>query len=100
MNLFKRIEKKIAKLERNIERKQKQIEKLRIEWKKHRVTVYYFISQRERIEEKINAMMLKVRVLKDEMVKKKRKAKNGKKERKIILNGIKNMKILKIKEVK
>ena len=72
MILFKIMEKKITKLERNIEKKQKQIEKLRIEWKKHRVTVYYFIYKKERIEEKINIINLKIKVLREEMTEKKK----------------------------
>ena len=72
MNLLKRIEKKIAKLKRNIEKKQKQIEKLRTECKKHMIADYDFISQKKCIEDKINAMKFKVRALRDEMVKKKK----------------------------
>ena len=72
MILISRMEKKIAKLEKNIEKKQKQIEKLRTECKKHMIADYDFISQKKCIEDKINAMKFKVRIMRDEMVKKKK----------------------------
>ena len=102
MSLPERMERKIAKLERNIEKKQKQIEKLRVECEKHMILDYDFISEKKHIEEKIKAMTLKVKVLRDEIAEKKKrgKEKNGKKGRKLFLNGAKNMKILKLKEVK
>jgi hypothetical protein len=107
MLLLKRMEKKIAKIIKNIEEKQKQIEKLRIEYKKHMLADYDFISQKKRIEDKIRDMNLKLGVLRDEMVKKKKHQDEKAKEReeqkrreKNYFECCKNMKILKIKEVK
>lgn len=103
MSLLKRMEKKIAKIIKNIEKKQKQIEKLRIKYKKHMITDYDFISHKKRIEDKIRVMNFNLGVLRDEIEKKKKHQKEKAKERekkKIILNGVKNMEILKKKEVK
>ena len=72
MGLFKRMEKKVPKLERKIEKKQKQIEKLRAEYNECMIADYDFISQKKRIEEKIKAMRIKVRILRDEIARKKR----------------------------
>jgi hypothetical protein len=73
MNLPKKLEKKIEKIERNIEKKHKQIEKLRLECKKHIIADYDYISQKKRIEEKINNMNFRIRALKGETAKKKRR---------------------------
>jgi len=67
-----RLEKKIAKLEKNIEKKQIQIEKLRVKWKKSKVTLFYFISQKKYIGDKINSIKSQIRVLKDRIVEKKK----------------------------
>ena len=90
MGLFKRIEKKVAKLERNIEKKQKQIEKLRIERENYMVADYDFISQKKRIEDKIRVMNLKLEVLRDEMEKKKEHPKEKAKESEEQKRGEKN----------
>ena len=81
MNLLKRNEKKIVKTIKNIEKKQKQIEKLRVEYKKHMIADYDFISQKKRIENKIRVMNLKVGVLRGEMEKKKKHQEERAKER-------------------
>jgi hypothetical protein len=107
MSLLKRLEKKIAKILKNIEKKQKQIEKLRIEYKKHMITDNTYLSQKKRVEDKIRIMNLKVGILRDQMEKKKKhqeekvnEREEQKKGKDIIMNGVKNMIILKIKEVK
>lgn len=72
MSLYDRLKKKIAKLEKNIEKKQTQIEKLKIECGKNLISDYDLISQKRRIEDKIKAMNVRVRILKGESAKRKR----------------------------
>jgi len=72
MDLTRKLEKKIEKIEKNIEKKHNQIEKLRLKCKNHVIADYDFISQKKGIEEKINIMNLRIRVIKGETAKKKR----------------------------
>jgi len=77
MSLIERMENKIVKLEKNIEEEKSHIENLKEKYRNNTITKTDFLSIKKRIEGMIKTMDLRIRVLKGEVVKK-RKKKNEK----------------------
>jgi hypothetical protein len=72
MSFYNRLKKKIAKLEKNIEKKQQEIKKLNIDCERKLISDFDMISEKKRNEDKIKTMNIRLRILKGESVKRKR----------------------------
>jgi hypothetical protein len=70
--MYNRLKKKIDKLEKNIEKKQQEIKKLNIDCERKLISDFDMISEKKRIQDKIKTMNIRLRILKGELVKRKR----------------------------
>ena len=74
MSTYDRMEKKIEKLERNIERNREKIKDLKTKCEEHKISEKRFYSKKQHLMEKIRTLDSQVRVLKGICVKQKHKA--------------------------
>ena len=81
MGFIERLEKNIAKLEKRIEKEEEKIRELHEKLESKKITKAEFNLKKRHIEDKVNAMKARIRILQGGMAKEKRHLEEKKKEK-------------------